>query len=61
MVKKATFLDYFEDMEDPRSEKNKLYSTHEILLISICGLICGAESWRDLVTFGNEKLEFWHC
>ncbi len=39
-------------------KKNKLYSTHEILLISICGLICGAESWRDLVTFGNEKLEF---
>ncbi|MEN9946717.1 MAG: hypothetical protein RLZZ293_1103, partial [Pseudomonadota bacterium] len=31
------------------------------LLISICGLICGAESWRYLVTFGNEKLEFWHC
>jgi hypothetical protein len=55
MVKEATFLDYFEDMEDPRSEKNKLYSTHEILLISICGLICGAESWRDLVTFGGMR------
>jgi predicted transposase YbfD/YdcC len=54
----ATFLDYFEDIEDPRSEKNKLYSAHEILLVTICALICGADSWRDLVTFGNEKLDF---
>lgn len=56
--KSTTFLDYFEDIEDPRSEKNKLYSVHEILLVTICALICGAESWRDLVTFGNEKLDF---
>lgn len=54
----TTFLDYFDEIEDPRSEKGKLYSVHEILLITICGMICGAESWRDLVTFGVEKLDF---
>ena len=54
----GTFLDYFEEIEDPRSDKNKLYSVHEILLVAICALICGADSWRDLVTFGQEKLEF---
>jgi predicted transposase YbfD/YdcC len=54
----TTFLDYFDNIEDPRSDKGKLYSAHEILLITICGLICGAESWRDFVIFGNEKLEF---
>jgi predicted transposase YbfD/YdcC len=54
----AIFLDYFDEIEDPRSDKSKLYTAHEILLITICGLICGAESWRDLVTFGLEKLEF---
>ena len=37
---------------------NRLYSAHEILLTSICALICGAESWLDLVVFGNEKLDF---
>ena len=55
---KGTFLDYFDDLDDPRSDKNKLYSIHEILLIVICGMICGAESWRDFVTFGHEKLDF---
>ena len=59
MATKATsFLDYFEEIEDPRSDKSKLYSAHEILLVTICGLICGAESWRDFVIFGNEKLDF---
>ena len=53
-----TFLDYFDEIEDPRSEKGKLYSVSEIFLVVICGLICGTESWRDFVIFGNEKLEF---
>ena len=54
----TTFLDYFDEIDDPRSDKGKLYSIHEILLVTICGLICGAESWRDFVVFGNEKLDF---
>ncbi len=53
-----TFLDYFDEIEDPRSDKGKLYSVHEIFLVVICGLVCGTESWRDFVIFGNEKLEF---
>ncbi len=52
------FLDYFDDLEDPRSSRNQIYSVDEILLITICALICGADSWRDLVLFGNEKLPF---
>lgn len=24
----------------------------------LCGTICGTQSWRDLVTFGEEKLEY---
>jgi len=53
-----TFLDYFNDIEDPRNGKNKMYSANEILFVSICAIICGAESWRDMVEFGILKLEF---
>ena len=53
-----TFLNYFNEIEDPRLNRKKLYSSHEILLITICAIICGAESWRDLVIFGKAKLEF---
>ncbi len=26
--------------------------------VLLCGSICGAESWRDFVIFGQEKLDF---
>jgi len=35
-----------------------LYPLVEILFVVLCGSICGAESWRDYVAFGNEKLDF---
>lgn len=52
------FLDYFKDIKDPRIERKKLYSIDEILLITISGLICGAEGWRDLELFAKQKIEF---
>jgi predicted transposase YbfD/YdcC len=60
-VKKETipaFLYHFDDLEDPRIDRKKLYPLTEILFIVICGSICGAQSWRDFVTFGEEKLEY---
>ena len=45
-------------MKDPRVERTKLYPLEEILFVLLCGSICGAESWRDFVMFGQEKLDF---
>jgi predicted transposase YbfD/YdcC len=53
-----TFLDYFDDLEDPRVGENTRYSVHEILLVALCAIVCGADSWRDLVEFGNLKIAF---
>lgn len=52
------FLDVFGELEDPRREHRKLYPMAEILFVTLCGLICGAESWIDVETFGQAKLEF---
>ena len=56
MVEK--FQEYFGQMKDPRVERTKLYPLEEILFVMLCGSICGAESWRDFVMFGVEKLDF---
>lgn len=56
--KKPAFLCYFDDLEDPRIDRKKLYPLTEILFIVLCGSICGAQSWRDFVTFGEEKLDY---
>ncbi len=51
------FLESLETLEDPRIDRKKLYPLNEILLITLSAVICRADSWRDLVTFGEEKLE----
>lgn len=52
------FLDYFAKLEDPRINRNKLHPIEEILLVTLCGVICGCEGWEDLEEFGQIKLDF---
>jgi predicted transposase YbfD/YdcC len=52
------FETYFTQLKDPRIERKKLYPLMEILFVVLCGTICGAESWRDFVLFGKEKINF---
>ena len=56
--KKPAFLYYFDALEDPRINRKKLYPLSEILLVVLCGSICGAQSWRDFVIFGEEKVDY---
>ncbi len=56
--KQPAFLYHFDKLEDPRIERKKLYPLNEILLTVLCASICGAQSWRDFVTFGEEKLDY---
>lgn len=53
-----TFNDYFGALKDPRINRKKLYPLTEILFVIIAGSVCFAESWRDYVSFGKEKLDF---
>lgn len=52
-----SFLDIFQGIEDPRSNRNRLYSMAEILLTILCASVCGAEGWQDVEDFGKSKLE----
>lgn len=57
-AKKPAFLYHFDALEDPRIDRKKLYPLSEILLVVLCGSICGAQSWRDFVIFGGEKIDY---
>ena len=52
------FLDIFGQLDDPRIERKKLHPMPEILLLTLCAVICGAESWDDIELFGKSKLMF---
>lgn len=46
---------YFAAVEDPRIERTKHHKLLDIIIIAICGVICGAEGWVEMEEFGKEK------
>ena len=53
---KATILDHFADLDDPRVERTQRHKLVDILAIVICATICGADSWVHIELFGRSKL-----
>jgi hypothetical protein len=54
-----TFLKYFNEIDDSRrSYGNKKHFAAEILLLTLCAIISGVDSWWDFVEYGQSKLNF---
>lgn len=51
----ASLEECFGDMPDPRVEGRCDHVLVEILLITVCAVLCGAESWSEVEQFGNTK------
>ena len=49
---------HFSKLEDPRIERMKLHQLMDIIVIAICGVICGAETWVDIAYFGNARIDW---
>ncbi len=48
----------FPQVEDPRMERTKRHRLRDIIILAICGVICGAEGWVEIEEFGKAK-EAW--
>ncbi|MDD1426547.1 ISAs1 family transposase [Dolichospermum sp. ST_sed9] len=55
---KITILDHFKDLEDKRVERTKRHKLIDIVTIAICAVICGADSWVLMETYGKKKEEW---
>ena len=51
-------LSYFSGLTDPRVERTREHNLEDILFIAIASIICGAESWNDMETFGKAKRDW---
>jgi len=43
-------------VKDPRINRTKLHELMDIIIMAICGVICGADNWVDIELFGKAKL-----
>jgi predicted transposase YbfD/YdcC len=48
----------FNKVKDPRIERSKRHKLLDIILLAICGVICGADSWVDIEMYGKAKKEW---
>ena len=55
---KITIADHFSEMEDPRVEWSIQHKLIDIITIAICAVICGADTWVDIETYGLAKEEW---
>ena len=58
MLLETSIQSYFDDLEDPRIEKNQKHALINIITIAILGTICGADNWVDIERYGNAKKEW---
>ena len=53
-----SLADHFEDLPDPRLDRNKEHALPDILVLAVCAILAGCDSWVDVERFGRAKLEW---
>ena len=54
----TSLVEHFASLEDPRVLKKNQHKLLDIVVIAICGIICGADDWVAIAEFGRSK-ESW--
>jgi predicted transposase YbfD/YdcC len=54
-TKDVSIARYFADLPDPRVDRTKKHALADILVIALCAVICGADSWEEVEAFGEAK------
>jgi predicted transposase YbfD/YdcC len=52
---KLSLIEHFETLSDPRVDRTKDHDLIDVLIIAICTLLCGGESFNDMEDFGYAK------
>ena len=54
----SSLLKHFETLEDPRTAYLIEHRLLDIVALTICAVVCGAEGWEDIEAYGRSKLEW---
>ena len=51
----ASITQYFRALPDPRVRRTRRHALVDILVITLCGVLCGADDWVAIARFGRAK------
>ena len=54
----AVIREPFQGLTDPRMERAKRHNLLDIVALTICAVICGADNWVEIAEFGQAKAEW---
>lgn len=57
-MKKLSLMNVLESIEDTRRQKSVMYPLHEVLIIMLLAVVCGATSYAKVEMFGISKKEW---
>ncbi len=52
----ASIVEHFGKLRDPRIERHKKHRLEDIIVLSICAVLSGAEGWEAIRQYGQAKL-----
>jgi len=54
----VSLLHHFAALHDPRSDHTKLHGLLDIIALTLCAVVSGADGWTDVEAYGLEKYEW---
>ena len=54
----CSFIEHFSSLKDPRIERQKLHMLIDILVLTVCATLSGAEGWEEIEEFSRSKLDW---
>lgn len=50
-----SIISYFRTLKDPRRAHRRLHLVQDIIVLSLCAVIAGAQDWQEIATFGRKR------
>ncbi|MCP4459917.1 MAG: ISAs1 family transposase [Cytophagales bacterium] len=57
-TRSSSIADHFSKLTDPRIDRKKKHKLIDIFVIAICAIICGANDWVAIESFGKAKYKW---
>ena len=54
----VSLVHYFTNLTDPRLRRRRRHIFLDIIVIAICGTICGCKSWNEIAIYGRKKKDW---
>ena len=58
LLSKSLLARSFIAMKDPRVERGKQHLMIDLIMITICAVICGSDHWTEIEEFAESKIDW---